>query len=93
MSNPRAWWRARPLASQILVWTLVLIVVTVALGGLVTNRITGQVLDEQFRLRALGVAESVAQMPGVATGVASGEGRQEIQAVAEQVRPGLRRTT
>lgn len=86
MSSARAWWGARPLASQILVWTLVLIVVTVALGGLVTNRITGQVLDEQFRLRALGVAESVAQMPEVATGVARGVAGHEIQAVAEQVR-------
>ncbi len=84
--SAKAWWAARPLASQILVWTLVLIVLTVALGSLVTNRITSQVLDEQFRLRALGVAESVAQMPGVATGVVSGDPGHQIQGIAERVR-------
>lgn len=86
MTGTRRWWRARSLASQILVWTLVLLAVAVALGALVAGRITGQTLDDQFRLRALGVAESVAQMPEVAAAVVSGDPTHRIQAIAERVR-------
>ncbi|AMM34084.1 Sensor protein CitS [Sinomonas atrocyanea] len=86
MRRARDWWADRPLASQILVWTLVLIVLTVALGGFVADRITGQILDNQFQLRALGVAESVAQMPEVTADLASRDPGHQIQALAEQVR-------
>lgn len=81
----RRWWRDRPLASQILFWTLGLVVATVALGGLVASRITGQVLDDQYRLRALGVAESVAQMPEISSGVTAGDPTRRIQEIAAQV--------
>lgn len=80
------WWRERPLASQILTWTLVLVLLTVALGGFVSSRITGQVLDEQFRLRALGVAESVAQLPEIAADLAADDPDHRIRVIAERVR-------
>jgi two-component system CitB family sensor kinase len=86
VKRARDWWAGRPLASQILVWTLGLLVVTAALGGLVAGQIVGQILDDQFRLRALGVAESVAQMPEVAADVAAGDPGHQIQVLAEQVR-------
>lgn len=86
MIPARTWWRARPLASQILVWTLCLLLLTVALGGFVTNRITGQVLDEQFRQRALGVATTVAQMPEIAAALQTHDPSKRIQALAQQVR-------
>ncbi|MDQ4491566.1 sensor histidine kinase [Sinomonas sp. ASV486] len=86
MKKMRRWWQARPLASQILVWTLGLLVVTVALGGLVASRTTGQVLDDQYGLRALGVAEVVAQMPEVAAGVTAEDPTGRIQEIAELVR-------
>lgn len=86
MTRARDWWRARPLASQILVWTLGLLLVTAALGGLIAGQVIGQILDDQFRLRALGVAESVAQMPEVAADLADRDPEHRIQTIAEQVR-------
>jgi two-component system CitB family sensor kinase len=82
----RNWWRARPLASQILVWTLCILLLTVALGGFVTSQITGQVLDEEYRQRALGVATTVAQVPEIASALEVGDPSKRIQALAEQVR-------
>ncbi|BCT77626.1 histidine kinase [Sinomonas cyclohexanicum] len=86
MTVAKGWWRARPLASQILLWVLGLLIATVGLGGLVSARLAGQTLDDQFRLRALGVAESVAQMPEIAADLADRDPAHRIQAIAEQVR-------
>ncbi|MDQ4502525.1 sensor histidine kinase [Sinomonas sp. ASV322] len=84
--NLGRWWRARPLASQILVWTLCILLLTVALGGFVTSRIVRQTLDDQYRLRALGIATTVAQMPEIATDLETGDPSKRIQAIAEEVR-------
>ncbi|KHL04034.1 ATP-binding protein [Sinomonas humi] len=86
MKNPRKWWRARPVASQILVWTLCILLLTVALGGFVTSQITRQVLDDQYRLRALGIATTVAQMPEIVSDLEAKDPNHQIQALAEQVR-------
>ena len=86
MKLARSWWRTRPLASQILVWTLCILMLTVALGGFVTGQITGQVLDEQYRLRALGIASTVAQMPEIAADLEAHDPNGRIQTLAEQVR-------
>jgi two-component system CitB family sensor kinase len=63
-----------------------LLLATVGLGGLVSAHLTGQTLDDQFRLRALGVAESVAQMPEIVADLAARDPEHRIQAIAEQVR-------
>ncbi|MEA5453988.1 sensor histidine kinase [Sinomonas sp. JGH33] len=86
MKLARSWWRARPLASQILAWTLCILLLTVALGGFVTSRILRQTLDDQYRLRALGIATTVAEIPEIASGLETGDPSKRIQAIAEEVR-------
>lgn len=86
MNSARTWWRARPLASQILVWTLCILLLTVTLGGFVTSRILRQNLDDEYRQRALGIATTFAQTPEVATELQRHDPSARIQALADRVR-------
>jgi two-component system, CitB family, sensor kinase len=81
----RARWKARPLASQILVWLLCILFVTVTLGALLYTQISNQTLEDQYRLRALGIATTVAQMPEIVTSLANGDPTHSIQAIATKV--------
>lgn len=79
-------WKARPLASQILVWLLCILFVTVTLGALLYTQISNQTLEDQYRLRALGIATTVAQMPEIVTSLGNGDPNQSIQAIATKVK-------
>ncbi len=78
-------WKARPLASQILVWLLCILFVTVTLGALLYTQISNQTLEDQYRLRALGIATTVAQMPEIVTSLGNGDPTHTIQAIASKV--------
>ncbi|WP_284989451.1 sensor histidine kinase [Arthrobacter sp. efr-133-TYG-120] len=78
-------WKARPLASQILVWLLCILFVTVTLGALLYTQISNQTLEDQYRLRALGIATTVAQMPEIVTSLGDGDPTHSIQAIASKV--------
>ncbi|MEW1821148.1 sensor histidine kinase [Arthrobacter sp. NPDC080031] len=78
-------WKARPLASQILVWLLCILFVTVTLGALLYTQISNQTLEDQYRLRALGIATTVAQMPEIVTSLGNGDPTHAIQAIASKV--------
>ncbi len=79
-------WRSRPLASQILVAVLGILVATVAAGGLLYAKLTGQTLDTQYEQRSLGVANAVAQMPAIRDAVSRRDPGHTIQPLAEQIR-------
>ncbi|WP_211881690.1 Spo0B domain-containing protein [Pseudarthrobacter albicanus] len=74
-----------PLASQILVWVLCILLLTVAGGAVLYDRISNQTLEHQYRLRALGIATTVAQMPDVAAALQAGDPSRSIQAMATTV--------
>ncbi|MGM7775748.1 ATP-binding protein [Arthrobacter sp. KNU-44] len=78
-------WKTRPLASQILVWLLCILFVTVTLGALLYTQISNQTLEDQYRLRALGIATTVAQMPEIVTSLGNGDPTHSIQAIASKV--------
>ncbi|UKA59504.1 ATP-binding protein [Arthrobacter sp. FW306-2-2C-D06B] len=78
-------WKTRPLASQILVWLLCILFVTVTLGALLYTQISNQTLEDQYRLRALGIATTVAQMPEIVTSLGNGDPAHSIQAIASKV--------
>ena len=78
-------WKARPLASQILVWLLCILFVTVTLGAVLYTQISNQTLEDQYRLRALGIATTVAQMPEIVTSLGNGDPTHSIQAIATKV--------
>lgn len=79
-------WRSRPLASQILLGVLGILLATVSAGALLYGKLTGQTLDEQYGERALGIATTVAQMSTVRDDLANHDPGHAIQATAEQVR-------
>jgi two-component system CitB family sensor kinase len=79
-------WRSRPLASQILLGVLGILVATVSAGALLYVKLTGQTLDAQYGQRALGIATTVAQMPTVRDALVDGDPDHTIQRMAEQVR-------
>ncbi len=88
--TPGRWraWAPRQLATQILVWVLCLMVVTVATGGLLVAYTRANDLDRQYELRALGIASTVAQMPAIAAALADGDPQHQIQALAGRVMAG-----
>ena len=79
-------WRSWPLATQILVWVLCILIVTSAIGAIVFALISSGTVDEQYQQRSLAVASSVAQMPQIIDDVAKGDPQHSIRTLAEQVR-------
>jgi len=79
-------WRSWPLATQILVWVLCILIVTSAIGAIVFALISSGTVDEQYQQRSLAVAASVAQMPQIIDDVAKGDPRHDIRTLAERVR-------
>ena len=78
-------WRSRTLASQILVGVLVILVVTITLGGLLHVELARRSLDQQYETRAVDIAASVAQIPEVRSGVLHPDPQHIIQNLASQV--------
>ena len=85
MSTISRLWRTRPLASQILVWVLCILLLTVALGAFLYTQISNQTLQRQYELRALGIASTVAQMPEVAADLQIGDPQHQIAAIARKI--------
>ncbi|QUQ64015.1 sensor histidine kinase [Kutzneria sp. CA-103260] len=79
-------WRARPLATQILLWVLAILLVTIAAGAALYATLTGDTLDDQYKQRALDIAATVAQLPEIPDALAHNDPGRRIQALAEQVR-------
>ncbi|GLY65376.1 ATP-binding protein [Amycolatopsis taiwanensis] len=79
-------WRSRPLASQILLGVLGILVATVSAGTLLYAKLTRETLDTQYGQRALGIAMTVAQMPMVQDALVAGDPGHTIDPMAEQVR-------
>jgi len=79
-------WRTRPLATQILLCVLAILLMTIATGAVLYANLTGETLDSQYKQRALDIAYTVAQTPEVADAVAHKDPDHRVQAIAEQVR-------
>jgi two-component system CitB family sensor kinase len=79
-------WRTRTLASQILVGVLGILIVTTSVGGFLYVTLSGRTLDQQYEQRALGIADTVAQMPEIRDALIQHDPRGVIQARAEQIR-------
>ncbi|TAM70788.1 MAG: sensor histidine kinase [Microbacteriaceae bacterium] len=74
------------MASQILAVVLTILVLTVSLGALLYSTINGQALEQQYQLRALGIAQSVSRSPDIVAAVEAGDPDHIIRVLAEKVR-------
>jgi two-component system, CitB family, sensor kinase len=79
-------WRSRTLASQVLLGVLGILVVTTTVGGYLYVVLSNRMLDHQYEKRALGIAQTVAQMPDIRQALLAGDHSGIIQIRAEQVR-------
>lgn len=79
-------WKTWPLASQILVGVLTILLLTVTLGGFLFARINGQTLEQQYQLRALGIASSVSRTPEIVAALQTGDPQHVIPKLAEKMR-------
>lgn len=79
-------WRTRTLASQIQVGVLAILIVTTSVGGFLYVTLSGRTLDQQYEQRALGIADTVAQMPEIRDALVHQDPSGVIQARAEQIR-------
>ncbi|MFC0458597.1 ATP-binding protein [Arthrobacter liuii] len=85
MQRLRGRHRFSTLTAQILLASLSLLVFTVALGGFLFSMISNQTLDQQYQLRALGIATTAAQMSEVRSALAAGDPGHVIDGIAHQV--------
>ncbi len=77
--------RSRTLAFQILAGVLSILVVTTAIGAFLFIRLTNQSVEQQYELRAVAVADTVAQIPQIRDAVARADNSGVIQSLATQV--------
>lgn len=77
--------RFSTLTAQILLALLSLLILTVALGGFLFSIISNQTLDQQYQLRALGIATTTAQMTEVRSALKTGDPDHVINGIARQV--------
>lgn len=73
------------LTAQILLASLSLLLFTVVLGGLLFSMISNQTLDQQYQLRALGIATTTAQMPEIRSALAAGDPGHVIDGLAHGI--------
>ncbi|UGQ11488.1 sensor histidine kinase [Yinghuangia sp. ASG 101] len=79
--------RRRPsIAGQVLLWQLALVLLLITAGSVVAVRTLGQSAEDAARERALAVARTLAQAPGIAEAVSSSDPSARLQPVAESVR-------
>jgi two-component system CitB family sensor kinase len=86
----RRLWAPRSLASQVLVGVLGILLITTVVGGVLYVTLSDQILDQQSERQAVGIAETVAQMPDLRAALLAGDRGGLIQQRAEQVRAGTR---
>ncbi|WP_284978049.1 sensor histidine kinase [Arthrobacter sp. fls2-241-R2A-200] len=77
--------RFSTLTTQILLASLSLLFLTVVLGGVLFTMISNQTLDQQYQLRALGIATTTAQMPEIRSALAAGDPQKVIAGLAQQI--------
>ncbi|MBT2567201.1 sensor histidine kinase [Arthrobacter sp. ISL-85] len=77
--------RFTTLTAQILLASLSLLLFTVVLGGFLYSIISNQTLDQQYQLRALGIAATTAQMPEIRSALAAGDPDHAIDGIAHEV--------
>jgi two-component system CitB family sensor kinase len=73
------------LTAQILRSSLLLLLLTVVLGGVLFTLISNQTLDRQYQLRALGIASTTAQMPEIRSAMAAGDPTHIIDGLAHEI--------
>ncbi len=86
MPSPFRRWQRWPLASQILLGVIGILVLTITGGSLLYSQDSGQNLEQQYQLRALGIAQSVSKTPDVIEYLESGDPDHRIQPLAESIR-------
>ena len=79
-------WSAWPLASQILLGVLSILVLTISVGGILYAKDSSQTLEQQYQLRALGIAQSVSSNQGITADLEAGDPTHEIRQLAESIR-------
>ncbi|MEW1805855.1 sensor histidine kinase [Pseudarthrobacter sp. NPDC080039] len=77
--------RFSTLTAQILLASLSLLLFTVALGGFLFSMVSNQTLDQQYQLRALGIATTTAQMAEIRSALPAGDPDHVINGIARQV--------
>lgn len=78
-------WQLRTLASQILVWVLCILLVTVGLGGFLFVRMNERTLDAEYEQQAVAIANTVAQLPQVISAVQTGKPGGPTETLAQQI--------
>jgi two-component system CitB family sensor kinase len=79
-------WKTWPLASQILVGVLAILVLTVGAGAYLYSQINGQTLEEQYQFRALSIAQSASRDPEIIAAAEKGDPDRSVQMLAERLR-------
>jgi two-component system CitB family sensor kinase len=79
-------WSAWPLASQILLGVLSILVLTISVGGILYAKDSSQTLEQQYQLRALGIAQSVSSNQGITADLEAGDPTHAIRQLAESIR-------
>ncbi len=79
-------WKTWPLATQILVVVITILVLTISIGGYLYSSDSSQTLQQQYQLRALGIASSVAKTPSVISALEIGDPGGKIAPMAERFR-------
>ncbi len=77
-------WKTWPLATQILLVMITILVLTVSIGGVLYSNDNSQTLQQQYELRALSIASSVAKTPSIITALQTGDPNGEVATMAEQ---------
>jgi two-component system CitB family sensor kinase len=79
-------WRTWPLASQILLGVLSILILTVSVGGILYAQDSGQTLEEQYQLRALGIAQSVSSNQQIVGDLEAGDPTHAIRKLATAIK-------
>ena len=77
-------WKTWPLATQILLVMITILVLTVSIGGVLYSNDNSQTLQQQYELRALSIASSVAKTPSIITALQTGDPHGDVATMAEQ---------
>lgn len=77
-------WKTWPLATQILLVMITILVLTISIGGYLYSNDNSQTLQQQYELRALSIASSVAKTPSIIDAIQAGDPNGEIAPMAAQ---------
>lgn len=78
--------RRLSIAGQVLLWQMALVLLLITAGSLVAVHTLGESAEDAARERALAVARTLAQSPGIAEAATSADPSPRLQPVAESVR-------